>query len=397
MTKIKEVDIVDENNKTDNDEKLFIKTERKNKNKKSNNKFSIIISCVITFIICLILFGLFYKYYLTELVIEKTILEKNVTITDAGIADAVEKVYDSVVVIETYVNDKAYASGTGFVFKEDKKNGYILTNNHVITNATSVKVTLTNDKKIDAHIVGSDEYSDIAVLAISKDDVIATATLGSSEKMRVGDTTFAVGAPLDASVYSWSVTRGILSGKNRLVEVSTGNNNNSFFNTTSNTFLMEVLQTDTAINSGNSGGPLCNSNGEVIGVTNMKLASSSVEGMGFAIPIEQASSYADSIISGTKIIRPYLGVSVYDGTSFFNLTSSGVYVQYVEENSPAGKAGIKSGDKILKINSAQISDTSHFKYELYKYKIGEKIKVTVERNGDEKELNVTLGSNETVN
>ena len=215
--------------------------------------------------------------------------------------------------------------------------------------------------------------------------------------MRVGDTTFAVGAPLDASVYSWTVTRGILSGKNRLVEVSGSNRND--------TFIMEVLQTDAAINSGNSGGPLCNSNGEVIGVTNMKLASSSIEGMGFAIPIDDAVSYAESIISGKGIERPYLGVSLSDYSTttnngggifgFFNFSNveTGVYVQVVEKDSAADKAGIKVGDNIKKVNGVAVSDTSHFKYELYKYEIGKTITITIERDGATKDLSVTLQSN----
>jgi serine protease Do len=216
--------------------------------------------------------------------------------------------------------------------------------------------------------------------------------------MRVGDTTFAVGAPLDAAVYSWSVTRGILSGKNRLVEVSSQSGRGSF--------IMEVLQTDTAINSGNSGGPLCNSNGEVIGVTNMKLASSSIEGMGFAIPIDDAVSYAESIISGKGIERPYLGVSLSDYVSdnsnsgggifrFFNFANikTGVFIQTVEKDSPADKAGIKVGDNIKKVNGVAVEDVSHFKYELYKCEIGKPVTITIERDGALKEVSVTLVSN----
>ena len=236
-------------------------------------------------------------------------------------------------------------------------------------------------------------------IRVSKNDVIAVCEIGSSTKMRVGDTTFAVGAPIDSSVYSWTVTRGILSGKNRLVEVTGTNRNNSF--------IMEVLQTDAAINSGNSGGPLCNSNGEVIGVTNMKLASSQIEGMGFAIPIEDATEYAESIISGKGVERPYLGVSLSDYYmdnsnqnsgffSFFNNYANiktGVFVQTVEKDGAADKAGVKVGDNIKKVNNTAVEDVSHFKYELYKYNIGDTITLTVERDGSTKELKVTLASN----
>ena len=197
---------------------------------------------------------------------------------------------------------------------------------------------------------------------------------------------------------SISIVDSIFRGKNRLVEVSGTNRNNSF--------IMEVLQTDAAINSGNSGGPLCNANGEVIGVTNMKLASSQIEGMGFAIPIEDATSYAESIISGKGVERPYLGVSLSDYSTttsnsssgiwrFFNLESieTGVYVQTVEKDGAADKAGIKVGDNIKKVNGVEVSDTSHFKYELYKYEIGQTITITIERDGATKDLSVTLQSN----
>lgn len=358
-------------------------------NKKENSNFwqknkNVLISIIITFAICLGIFCLFYNYYLKNLIVEKTKLEKSVTVTDTGIADAVEKVYDSVVTIETYVNNRAYASGTGFVFKTEGDKAYILTNSHVISNSNSVKVTFTNNKQVTADVVGSDDYSDIAVLSVNKDDILLIAETGSSEDMRVGDTTFAVGAPIDSSIYSWSVTRGILSGKDRLVEVTSSDNKS--------TYVMEVLQTDTAINSGNSGGPLCNSNGQVIGITNMKLASSQIEGIGFAIPIEEALKYAESIISGKQISRPYLGITIYDATNYYSNTR-GIYIEYVEQNSAADKAGLQKGDKILEVNGKEVSNSSYFKHELYKYDVGEQITIKVERNGKEKEIKITLGSN----
>lgn len=332
-------------------------------------------SSIITFVVCLCLFGLFYEFYLKNLVVETTKTIKDVTVTDTGIADAVEKVYDSVVTVKNYVRGQLYSTGSGFVFKTDDKNGYILTNYHVINGGSEVSVVFTNNKEYKVEVVGYDEYSDIAVLSVEKKDIISTAQIGSSDDLRIGDTTFAVGTPVDSSVYSWSVTRGILSGKDRMVQVDN--------------YVMSVLQTDTAINSGNSGGPLCNSNGEVIGITNMKLASSQIEGMGFAIPIEDAVKNAETIISGKKISRPYLGISIYDSNNYFN-NNSGVYVESVESGGAADKAGIKKGDKILKIEDVEITNTSYFRYQLYKYDIGDKIKITVERNGSEKTLTVTL-------
>ena len=334
-----------------------------------------ILYVILTFCACLVMFGLFYQFYLKNLVIETTKTIKDVTVTDTGIADAVEKVYNSVVTVKNYSRGKLYSTGSGFVFKTDSKYGYILTNYHVINGGSNVSVIFTNNKEEEVNVVGYDEYSDIAVLAVDKDKVISVATTGSSEDMRIGDTTFAVGTPVDSSIYSWSVTRGILSGKNRMVQVDN--------------YVMSVLQTDTAINSGNSGGPLCNSNGEVIGITNMKLASSQIEGMGFAIPIEDALKNAETIISGQKISRPYIGVSIYDATNYFS-GETGLYVEYVEKDGPADKAGLKKGDKIIKVGDVEVNNSSYFRYQLYKYNIGDKVKITVSRNGSEKTLTVTL-------
>ena len=191
--------------------------------------------------------------------------------------------------------------------------------------------------------------------------------MGSSVDMRVGDTVFAIGSPLDSNVYSWSVTRGVLSGKDREVEVSTNN-------TTANDWIMQVLQTDAAINSGNSGGPLCNSNGEVIGVNNMKLINDGVEGMGFAIPIEEAGAYADAIINGEDVSRPKLGVVLQE-------TQSGLTITSVEAGSSASAAGLKVGDIITAIDKEKLYTLPSLKYKLYKYKVGETITVHYTRNG----------------
>ena len=366
-----------------NDADYFESNSKREKNDiKSSKSTNGIVYIILTFCVCLCLFGGFYEFYLKHLVIETTKTIKDVTITDTGIADAVEKVYDSVVTVKNYVRNQLYSTGSGFVFKIDNKYGYILTNYHVISGGNEVSVVFTNNKDEKVTIVGYDEYSDIAVLAVDKSLVLATAQLGSSNNMRIGDTTFAVGTPVDSSVYSWSVTRGILSGKDRMVQVDN--------------YVMSVLQTDTAINSGNSGGPLCNANGEVIGITNMKLASSQIEGMGFAIPIDDAVKNAESLISGKKINRPYLGVSIYDNNNYFS-NDTGVYVESVEHGGAADKAGIKKGDKIIKIEDTEITNTSYFRYQLYKYNIGDKIKITVERDGKEKTFTVTLTSNSVNN
>lgn len=305
-------------------------------------------------------------------------LEKEVTVNENGIADAVEKLYDAVVVVGSYKNDKLVSSGTGFVYKVDGKTAYIITNAHVINGSTDIKVTLTDGNAHKVTLVGQDEYTDIAVLSIDKDKSIATAELGSSENSRLGDTLFTIGAPLDYE-YSWTVTRGILSGKDRLVEVGAGNN-------TAN-LVMSVLQTDAAINSGNSGGPIANSNGEVIGVTNMKLVSSGVEGIGFAIPIEDAINYADQLIKNKEITRPVLGVGTLNVTDVDALkhqygialdpsVTSGAVIGYVQVGTPAAEAGLDKGDVITKFDDYDITSSAKLKYYLYKYKVGDKVKIT---------------------
>ena len=362
--------------------------------KKKNTFLRNGIILIITFLLgMLFLYGIFYLF---PNVIGETItkVERDVTVTDEGIADAVDKVYDAVVVVNTDVNGEAYSSGTGFVYKTEDKTAYLLTNNHVIENADDVYVTFTDGTIVEANIVGADVYSDVAVLSVDEDYIISIAEIGSSEDARLGDTVFAIGAPLD-SAYSWSVTRGIVSGKDRLVQVELTSGN------TKTPMIVNTIQTDAAINSGNSGGPLANSNGEVIGITSIKLASSSIEGMGFAIPIETAIEYAEQLISGNEVERPYLGIYMLDVTSAYyyreyydiireaNVTS-GVIVTDFEDNSPAAAAGLEIGDIITKVDGHDISSSAYLRYYLYKHNVGDEMTLTILRNGRERDINVML-------
>lgn len=322
--------------------------------------------------------------------------EKEVTITDTGIADSVEKLYDAVVVVGSYKDGVLASSGTGFVYEEDDKYAYILTNSHVVDGATSVKVKFTNNNIENVELVGNDSYSDIAVLKIDKSKVLKVASIGKTTDMRVGDTVFAIGAPLNDE-YSWTVTRGILSGKDRLVDVSTTNSNSS------SDWVMSVMQTDASINSGNSGGPLANANGEVIGITNMKLVSTGVEGIGFAIPIEDAVNYATQLRNGGKIERPFLGVSMLNSSDTYNLSRyrisvpenvEGAVVIEAQAKSPADNAGLKSGDIITKIEDYDVTSVSRLKYYLYKYNPGDTVKITYVRNGKTETTSVKLVKSE---
>lgn len=348
---------------------------------------------------CLIAIGAAGMYGVIKLMPGTTIvnkLEKEVTVNEQGIADAVEKVYDSVVVVENLKAGELQATGTGFIFKKSDNKYYVMTNYHVINGASSVKIQLTNNKELNVEVLGGDSYSDIAILAFESKDDYSIAEIGSSTDARVGDTTFAVGAPVDSTTYSWSVTRGIVSGKDRMVKVSTSSQ------TSSSDYIMKVLQTDAAINSGNSGGPLCNSNGQVIGITNMKLVSNStsnIEGMGFAIPIEDAIDFANKIINGEDITRPTLGVSMLDisstGLAYYNISvpdnvTNGVVIMSVSKNSAAEEGGLKKGDVILEIDNVKVTSSALLKYELYRHNIGDEITLKINRNGFEKTLKIKL-------
>lgn len=377
-----------------NERKTHHERKRKN-NKKQNLKRNIVLYIAVFVLGALIMYGLIYRFpqqFSTIITLE----ESSVTITDEGIADAVEKVYDSVVIVSTYVNDELTSTGSGFVYKVDGEVAYILTNHHVIEDATTVNVTFTDGSIVQTTIVGSDEYEDVAVLTVSSDDILAVAEIGSSDDMRLGDTTFAVGGPID-SEFSWTVTRGILSGKDRMVSVTMSD---------SSTYYMNVIQTDTAINSGNSGGPLCNSNGEVIGITTLKIMDDGVEGMGFAIPIEQVVEVAEEIIDGVNMDNPYLGIGMYDlsiayspaypeYTSYQEVIeeyelSGGVIITEVTEDSSADLSGVEVGDIIYSFNGELIDSSSRLKYELYNCHIGDTIEVLIIRDGEKITLNIEL-------
>mgnify|MGYP002627169813 CR=1 FL=1 len=207
--------------------------------------------------------------------------------------------------------------------------------------------------------------------------------------MEIGDTVFTVGSPLGKE-YMGTVTKGILSGKNRTVTVSSSNNS----------LMLEVLQTDAAINPGNSGGPLVNIKGEVIGVNSMKLVQNEIEGMGFAIPIEVVTSIIDKLEAGEQIERPIIGIEMSDVDRTYYLyrqgiiipedIEKGVVVLKTSDNYPAAKAGLQKGDIIISIEDTEITDTTHFKYLLYKYNIGDQIHIKYYRDNKIQETTILL-------
>ena len=317
---------------------------------------------------------------------------QNVVYEKTSLSAAIDNIYDAVVTVRAYKNNEAVSTGTGFVYKNDDKYGYVMTNDHVISGCNKVKLILSNDTEIEAKILGSDEYLDLAVLSIDKKNVLKVATIGSSEKVSVGDTIFTVGSPV-GDEYRGSVTSGILSGKDRLVSVNVTNSMND-------DWVVKVLQIDAAINPGNSGGPLLNVNGEVIGINSMKLVRDEIEGMGFAIPIEISMAHISELEQGKKIEWPVLGITmanVSDTSVLYknnihvdDSVTYGVVVVDVAKEYAASKSDLKKGDVITKLNGEETKDSAYLRYELYKNKPGDVVEITYIRNGKEHKTKVTL-------
>lgn len=324
-----------------------------------------------------------------EEVINKVINEVSISENDT-IQPGIEKIYDSVYYIASYRGNSLHSSGTGFVYKKDDNYGYLITNHHVISYATTVKVTDSNGKTIEAEVLGSDEYADVAVLRVDADEIIDICEIGDSTELKLGDTLFTVGSPLGIE-YIGSVTKGILSGTAREVEVSL---------TSGGSFIMEVIQTDAAISPGNSGGPLCNINGEVIGVNSLKIVDEDVEGMGFAIPIEIVMGLVERLETGEEIIRPYFGIEMVEVTDEWNLyrkglsvpdgITYGIAIANVLDDTPAEASGLEKGDIILEIDNIKVKNIAHFRYLIYKYEINDTIDVKYFRDGKEKTAKVKL-------
>ena len=364
------------------------------KNNRGNGIAAVLIVSILLSFVC----GMLGAYLISQTFSVEQVV-KNVTTSELienSISSSVDKVYDSTVVILAYENGRQISTGTGFIYKTVDKNAYILTNNHVIDGADEVKIEFNDsDKKIDAKIIGGDKYADIAVLTIENNGYIPVE-IGDNEKLKLGDTIFTVGTPMGDS-YKGTVTKGILSGKDRMVEVNVSGSTADYY--------MKVIQIDAAVNPGNSGGPLCDVSGNVIGVISLKIVEDTVEGMGFAIPIEDALEYADLIEDGGQIVRPYIGIGMLDLTEEYYLwqnritipdgVDAGIAVLSVESGSPADKAGLKKGDIIVALGDEETNSLAEFRYELYKHEVGEKVEITYYRDGKEQKTIITLGKNQS--
>lgn len=322
---------------------------------------------------------------------QKPVLEINTTQIETTITKAVAQVGPSVVTVVGTIPGQmtffgptgdATVSGSGVFISKD---GYILTNNHVVEGVKEVNIVLSDGRQQKATIVGTDMYADLAVLK-TDGQVPAVAPLGNSDVLKPGESVIAIGSPLGD--FKNTVTAGVVSATGRSIDTGQG-------------YQIEgLIQTDAAINQGNSGGPLVNLAGEVIGINTLMVRGGNsgavAEGLGFAIPSNTARAVAEQIMQKGYFSRPYLGVRWQsispDIASAYNLPVKwGAYVTNVTANSPAGKAGLQTDDIIIQIGDIPIDETHSYINVLFEYKPGDQVTVKVLRNGQELNLQVTLG------
>ena len=266
--------------------------------------------------------------------------------------------------------------GSGVVFRAD---GYIVTNNHVVSGAKEIIVSLPDGRSLKGKLIGADELTDLAVVKVDA-KALPTAKFGDSDQIVVGEPAIAIGNPMGLE-FQGSVTSGVVSAVNRTLDISDK--------------LVKLIQTDAAINPGNSGGALVNADGEVIGINSAKLAANGVEGMGFSIPINTVQNIINEIMDKGYVARPYLGVSVFDpqtaGRYGYQLNiDKGVYIFQLTLNGPCGKAGLQRGDIILKVNDEEVNSVSDLRAKVASYKVGDTVKITYDRNGASRTADVVL-------
>lgn len=332
---------------------------------------------------------------------------------ETSTTQAVNKVKDAVVSVITYSSNRQSSlfgtdetdtdpdsqqiasEGSGVIYKKNGNDAYLVTNTHVINGASKVDIRLADGTKVPGEIVGSDTFSDIAVVKISSEKVTTVAEFGDSSQLSVGETAIAIGSPL-GSEYANTVTQGIISSLNRNVSLKSEDGQ---------AISTKAIQTDTAINPGNSGGPLVNIQGQVIGITSSKIASNggtSVEGLGFAIPSNDAQNIIKQLESDGKVTRPALGIQMVNLSNVgasdlrkLNIPSgltSGVVVRSVQNNMPAN-GHLQKYDVITKVDDKEIASSTDLQHALYNHAIGDTIKVTYYRNGKEETTSIKLDKN----
>ena len=352
---------------------------------------------------------------------QKTNTQNSTTITQTSVKNensttkAVDKVKDAVVSIITYSansqnslfgygesdtdtnTEQVSSQGSGVIYKKDGEYAYIVTNTHVINGANKLDIRLADGTKVPGEIVGTDTYSDIAVVKISSEKVSAVAEFGDSSKLTVGETAIAIGSPL-GSEYANTVTQGIVSSLNRTVSLKSEDGQ---------AISTKAIQTDTAINPGNSGGPLINIQGQVIGITSSKIATNggtSVEGLGFAIPSNDAIKIIEQLEKKGKVTRPALGIQMVNLSNLSttdlqklklpdNITS-GVAIRSVQPNMPA-HGHLEMYDVITKVDGNPIASATELQNALYSHSVGDEMTLTFYRNG--KEVTTTIKLDKSTN
>lgn len=346
-----------------------------------------------------------------------TVSEVRVDVS-SGITDAVDVIDDAVVSIinlqrvgdnqwgwygetgattEDEENLLQAGTGSGAVYKVDGDTAYVFTNNHVIEGSDSIEVLFKDGTRVEADVIGSDLWTDLAVLAIDSSDVSTVAEFGDSDNLTVGEPAVAIGSPLGTNFAS-SVTSGIVSAVERTVPVDTNMDGEMDWE-------MTAIQTDAAINPGNSGGPLVNIAGQVIGINSMKISSSTIEGMGFSIPSNDAVDIINQLEENGEVVRPILGVGMVDLSmvspqqqqAILNLPEDidgGVVVAEVSTGSSADEAGMEANDVIVRFNDVDVQNGIELRQEIYDAEIGEDVEVEFYRDGELMTVNITMRSSE---
>jgi serine protease Do len=296
-------------------------------------------------------------------------------------------------------SEEAAGTGSGVVYKKAGDKAYVVTNHHVVEGATKLEVSFSDGTKIPAKLLGSDVWTDLAVLEVDSAKIKKVAEFGDSDSLKMGEPVIAIGNPLGAT-FSGSVTQGIISGLKRTIPVDINQDGLIDWNA-------EVLQTDAAINPGNSGGALINIAGQLIGINSMKIAENAVEGIGLSIPINSARPIIDDLEKFGSVKRPYMGVDLksvseipaYYQEEALKLPRSinyGVALRQVVPNSPASQAGLKELDVIVEMDGVKINDVIDLRKHLYqKKKIGEQLKIKFYRDGKQKQTTLTLTGDTT--
>ncbi|HWL11700.1 MAG TPA: S1C family serine protease [Ureibacillus sp.] len=340
---------------------------------------------------------------------ESTITQTATEVT-TDITAAVENVSDAVVGITNIqeVNDfwnqqsqtAEAGSGSGVIYKIENDLAYVITNYHVVEGAKQLEVTLADGTKEEAKLVGSDIWTDLAVVSISSKNVKTVAKFGDSDVLKQGETVIAIGNPLGLDFYG-SVTTGVISGTDRAVPVDLNADGSEDWET-------EVLQTDAAINPGNSGGALINIAGELVGINSMKIAEATVEGLGFSIPINTVIPIVEELEKNGEVKRPTMGIGLLDLTdvpAFYQQqtlklpqeVTTGVVVSEVVEGSAAANAGVQQYDVIVEMGGQKVENSIDLRQYLYnETNVGDNLTIKVYRQGELVELNLTLTEGSTI-